>query len=65
MSGKKIKGLLKELEQAGASVFDDGGDESQSIEDLKKNSALAGSTADSLGENPQSFGAWVSWTKSF
>ena len=65
MSEKKITDLLKELEEAGANVLDSGGDESLSIEELKKNSDLASSTADSLGADPLSFGAWVSWTKSF
>ena len=65
MSDKKINDLLKELEESGAQVVDVEGKESESIETLKNNSNIASSIADSLGADPQSFGAWVSWTKSF
>lgn len=65
MSGKKIVDLLKELEASGAQVIDAEGHESESLESLKSNSNIASSTADSLNADPQSFGAWVSWSKSF
>lgn len=65
MAAKQISELLKDLKKAGADIIDAGGDQNESIESLIKRSKLAESTIDSLNVAPQSFGAWVSWTKSF
>lgn len=65
MNKNKINDVLKQLEEAGAVVLDTKNNENLSIEKLKENNKLLKAIEESVDSEPQEFGAWVSWTKSF
>jgi hypothetical protein len=58
----KVRELLKQLQQAGATIVPAANDE-EKVSELK--SKVVSSTVEAMTAGPGPFGAWVSWTKHF